>query len=93
MVQVLATRRAQETQQILQTEVCGSFKSDLFIGNDISAISDGAVSLIREAPQRWRVIEADVRRYLMTNSHEAAYPCCHFGAATILTTTLGVNNQ
>ena len=26
---------------------------------------DVAVSLIREAPQRWRVIEADVRRYFV----------------------------
>ena len=32
-----------------------------------------AVSLIREAPQRWRVMEADVRQYLMPRFPFAIY--------------------
>jgi len=34
---------------------------------------DVAVSLIREAPQRWRIMESDVRRYLMPHFPFAIY--------------------
>ena len=35
--------------------------------------SDNTVSLIREDPRRWRIIEADVRRYLMPHFPFAIY--------------------
>ena len=35
--------------------------------------SDNAVTLIREAPQTWRAIEADVRRYLLPHFPFAIY--------------------
>ena len=35
--------------------------------------AEAAVSLIRKAPQRWRIMEADVRRYLMPRFPFAIY--------------------
>jgi plasmid stabilization system protein ParE len=43
------------------------------LGKRFLAESDQAVSLIREAPQRWRIVEADVRRYLMPHFPFAIY--------------------
>jgi toxin ParE1/3/4 len=35
------------------------------LGADFLDTVDGAVSLILEAPKRWRIVERDVRRYLL----------------------------
>ena len=35
--------------------------------------SDNAVSMIREGPRRWRILEVDVRRYLMPHFPFAIY--------------------
>jgi toxin ParE1/3/4 len=43
------------------------------LGKRFLSESDQAISLIREAPERWRIVEADVRRYLMPHFPFALY--------------------
>lgn len=43
------------------------------LGKSFLAESDQSVSFIHEAPQRWRIVEADVRRYLMPHFPFAIY--------------------
>ena len=51
-----------------------SFTSDEFprLGQFLDA-ADHAIGVIQDAPARWRIIEADVRRYLMPRFPYAIY--------------------
>lgn len=43
------------------------------LGVEFLEATDRAISLIVEAPDRWRIVEADVRRYLMPRFPYAIY--------------------
>ena len=43
------------------------------LGGQFLAAIDVAVGVIQQAPQRWRVLEADVRRYLLPRFPYAIY--------------------
>jgi toxin ParE1/3/4 len=54
---------AAEAELIQALHFYGSL--DLELGHQFLAAIDQAIEVIRAAPDRWRIVEADVRRYLM----------------------------
>ncbi|MGC2625729.1 MAG: type II toxin-antitoxin system RelE/ParE family toxin [Candidatus Udaeobacter sp.] len=50
------------------------YKSGVFtLGSEFLDAADRAIAVIVEAPDRWSIIEADVRRYLMPRFPYAVY--------------------
>ena len=43
------------------------------LGAQFLTAADRAIGVIQEAPERWRIVEADVRRYLMPRFRYAIY--------------------
>lgn len=43
------------------------------LGAQFLDAADAAINSVRNAPERWRIIEADVRRYLMSRFPYALY--------------------